>query len=153
MQYLSRPCTAVSHNSHTVRESLVLSKNSSPDMLRMIIQEGHVPALVPLPARSGPCGRAPGTPKQSGMVHRSSRRGAWTIRAHRAMVRSKPYASAGSGRSLGCDRQVNLVRGCASLRCTCDLTLKPWRRHRIPCTATTSPGSATSVQVDGTKTS
>ena len=42
MQYLSRPCTAVSHNSHTVRESLVLSKNSSPDMLRMIIQEGQL---------------------------------------------------------------------------------------------------------------
>ena len=48
MQYLSRPCTAVSHNSHTVRESLVLSKNSSPDMLRMIIQEGQA-VVVCLP--------------------------------------------------------------------------------------------------------
>ena len=54
----------------------------------------------------------------------------WTIRNYRAILHSEPYASAGSGRSLGRDRQVSAVRGCVGLLADSDLTPTHERRHR-----------------------
>ena len=54
----------------------------------------------------------------------------WTIRDYRAILHSEPYASAGSGRSLGRDRQVSAVRGCVGLLPDSDLTPTHERRHR-----------------------
>ena len=55
----------------------------------------------------------------------------WTIRDHRAILTSEPYASADLGAASDADRQVFTVRGCAGLFAGCDLTPTPARRHRL----------------------
>ena len=55
----------------------------------------------------------------------------WTIRDHRAILTSEPYASADLGAASDADRQVFTVRGCAGLFARCDLTPTPQRRHPL----------------------
>lgn len=54
----------------------------------------------------------------------------WTIRVHRAILPSEPYASADLGAASDSDRQVFTVRGCVGLFAGGDLTAIPQRRHR-----------------------
>ena len=54
----------------------------------------------------------------------------WTIRDHRAILPSEPYASADLGAASDADRQVFTVRGCAGLFAGRDLTPTAERRHR-----------------------
>ena len=55
----------------------------------------------------------------------------WTIRDHRAILHSEPYASADLGAASDVDRQVVTVRGCAGLFAESDLTPTPEWRHLI----------------------
>ena len=73
---------------------------------------------------------ASGTQKQSGIVHRSPRRGGLDDPRSPGNTALGAVRQCGSGRSLGRDRQVNVVRGCAGLPDHCDLTLTAECRHR-----------------------
>ena len=73
---------------------------------------------------------ASGTQKQSGIVHRSPRRGGLDDPRSPGNTALGAVRQCGSGRSLGRDRQVNVVRGCAGLPDHCDLTPTAERRHR-----------------------
>ena len=55
----------------------------------------------------------------------------WTIRNHRAILHSEPYASADLGAASDVDRQVFTVRGCVGLFAEPDLTPTPGWRHLI----------------------
>ena len=92
---------------------------------------------------------APGTEKQPGIVHRSPRRGGLDDPRSPGNTALGAVRKCGSGRSLGRDRQVNEVRGCAGLPDPCDLTPTPQRRHRTGARRRHSR-SATSVQVGST---
>ena len=73
---------------------------------------------------------APRTQKQSGIVHRSPRRGGLDDPTSPGNTAYGAVRKCGSGRSLGRDRQVNRVRGCVGLFAESDLTPTPGRRHR-----------------------
>ena len=73
---------------------------------------------------------APGTQKHPGIVHRRPRRGGLDDPQSSGNTALGAVRTCGSGRSLGRDRQVNSVRGCAGLPDPCDLTATPQRRHR-----------------------
>ena len=73
---------------------------------------------------------ASGTQKQSGIVHCSPRRGGLDDPRLPGNTALGAVRQCGSGRSLGRDRQVNVVRGCAGLPDHCDLTPTAERRHR-----------------------
>ena len=73
---------------------------------------------------------APRTQKQSGIVHRSSRRGGLDDPTSPGNTGLGAVCKCGSGRSLGRDRQVNSVRGCVGLFADSDLTPTLPRRHR-----------------------
>ena len=73
---------------------------------------------------------APRTQKQSGIVHRSPRRGGLDDPTSPGNTGLGAVRKCGSGRSLGRDRQVNRVRGCVGLFAESDLTPTPGRRHR-----------------------
>ena len=53
----------------------------------------------------------------------------WTIREHRAILRSEPYASAGLGAAPDVDGQVSIVRGCVGLFAESGLTPTLGWRH------------------------
>ena len=53
----------------------------------------------------------------------------WTLRNHRAILHSEPYASADLGAASDVDRQVLTVRGCVGLFAESDLTPTPGWRH------------------------
>ena len=72
----------------------------------------------------------PRTQKQSGIVHRSPRRGGLDDPRSPGNTALGAVRKCGSGRSLGRDRQVNSVRGCVGLLAESDLTPTPERRHR-----------------------
>ena len=55
----------------------------------------------------------------------------WTIRVHRAILPSEPYASADLGAASDSDGQVFTVRGCVGLFAGGDLTAIAQRRHRL----------------------
>ena len=106
--------------------------------------------LAPITARADEhLAPAPGTQKQSGIVHRSPWRGGLDDPRSPGNTALGAVRKCGSGRSLGPDRQVNSVRGCAGLPGPCDLTPTPQRRHRTGARRRHS-GSATSVQVGST---
>ena len=92
---------------------------------------------------------APGTQKHPGIVNRSPRRGGLDDPRSPGNAALGAVRKCGSGRSLGRDRQVSGVRGCAGLPGPCDLTATPQRRHRTGARRRHS-GSATSVQVGST---
>ena len=73
---------------------------------------------------------APRTQNQSGIVHRSPRRGGLDDPRSPGNTSLGAVRKCGSGRSLGRDRQVNTVRGCVGLLAESDLTPTPERRHR-----------------------
>ena len=80
--------------------------------------------LAPITARADQhLAPAPGTEKQSSIVHRSPRRGGLDD------PHSPGNTALGAGRSLGHDRQVSGVRGCVGLLADCDLTPTHERRH------------------------
>ena len=79
----------------------------------------------------------PRTQKQSGIVHRSPRRGGLDDPRSPGNTALGAVRKCGSGRSLGRDRQVNSVRGCVGLLAESDLTPTPERRHRGNAPATT----------------
>ena len=88
-------------------------------------------ALAPVAARADEhLAPASGTQKQSGIVHRSSRRGGLDDPRSPGNTALGAVRQCGSGRSLGRDRQVDVVRGCASLPDHCDFTPTAERRHR-----------------------
>ena len=91
----------------------------------------------------------PGTQKHPGIVHRSPRRGGLDDPQSPGNTALGAVRKCGSGRSLGRDRQVHSVRGCAGLPGPCYLTPTPPRRHRTAARRRHS-GSATSVQVGST---
>ncbi len=64
----------------------------------------------------------PGTQEQSGIVHRSPRRGELDDPAAHSDTGYGAARECGSGRSPGHDRQVFKVRGCVSLFAALDLT-------------------------------
>ena len=68
--------------------------------------------------------------KQSGIVHRSPRRGGLDDPTSPGNTAYGAVRKCGSGRSLGRDRQVNSVRGCVGLFADSDLTPTLPRRHR-----------------------
>ena len=74
----------------------------------------------------------PRTQKQSGIVHRSPRRGGLDDPRSPGNTALGAVRKCGSGRSLGRDRQVNSdsVRACVGLLAESDLTPTPERRHR-----------------------
>ena len=72
---------------------------------------------------------ASGTEKQSGIVHCSPRRGGLDDPRLPGNTALGAVRQCGSGRSLGRDRQVDVVRGCAGLPDHCDLTPTAERRH------------------------
>ena len=87
--------------------------------------------LAPITARADEyLAPAPGTQKQPGIVHRRPRRGGLDDPQSPGNTALGAVRKCGSGRSLGRDRQVNSVRGCAGLPGPCDLTATPQRRHR-----------------------
>ena len=90
---------------------------------------------------------APGAQKQPGIVHRSPRRGGLDDPQSPGNTALGAVRTCGSGRSLGRDRQVNAVRGCAGLLAESDLTPPPEPRHRrrarCPRPVTDRFGSAT----------
>ena len=87
--------------------------------------------LAPVTARADEhLAPAPGTQKQPGIVHRSPWRGGLDDPRSPGNTALGAVRMCGSGRSLGHDRQVNEVRGCAGLPGPCDLTPTPQRRHR-----------------------
>ena len=73
---------------------------------------------------------ASGTEKQAGIVHCSPRRGGLDDPRSPGNTAFGAVRQCGSGRSLGRDRQVNVVRGCAGLPGNSDLTPTAERRHR-----------------------
>ena len=73
---------------------------------------------------------APGTQKQSGIVHRLPRRGGLDDPQSPGNTALGAVRKCGSGRSLGHDRQVSGVRGCVGLLADSDLTATHERRHR-----------------------
>ena len=87
--------------------------------------------LAPITARADEhLAPAPGTQKHPGIVHRSPRRGGLDDPQSPGNTALGAVRKCGSGRSLGRDRHVNSVRGCAGLPGPCDLTPTPPRRHR-----------------------
>ena len=87
--------------------------------------------LAPITARADEhLAPASGTEKQSGIVHRSPRRGELDDPRLPGNTALGAVRKCGSGRSLGCDRQVSTVRGCVSLLAESDLTPTHERRHR-----------------------
>ena len=107
-------------------------------------------ALVPVAARADEhLAPASGTQKQSGIVHRSSRRGGLDDPQSPGNTALGAVRKCGSGRSLGRDRQVHTVRGCVGLPGPCDLTPTPRRRHRTGARRRHSR-STISVQVGST---
>ena len=106
--------------------------------------------LAPITARADEhLAPAPGTQKHPGIVHRSPRRGGLDDPRSPGNTALGAVRQCGSGRSLGRDRHVNSVRGCAGLPGPCDLTPTPPRRHRTGARRRHS-GSTTSVQVGST---
>ena len=88
-------------------------------------------ALAPVAARADEhLAPASGTEKQSGIVHCSPRRGGLDDPRSPGNTALGAVRKCGSGRSLGRDRQVNVVRGCAGLPGHSDLTPTAERRHR-----------------------
>ena len=86
--------------------------------------------LAPITARADERpASAPGTEKQSGIVHRSSRRGGLDDPHSPGNTAFGAVRKCGSGRSLGHDRQVSGVRGCVGLLADSDLTPTHERRH------------------------
>ena len=81
---------------------------------------------------------APGTQIQSGIVHRSPRRGGLDDPRSPGNTALGAVRKCGSGRSLGHDRQVSGVRGCVGLLADSDLTPTHERRHR-QCTRRRRP--------------
>ena len=83
-------------------------------------------AAVPLPTVTNRADEylapTPGTQEQSGVVHGPPGEEGRTIRDHRAILHSEPYASAGLGAASDVDRQVFTVRGGVSLFAESDLT-------------------------------
>ena len=71
----------------------------------------------------------PGAQEQSGIVHRSPRRGELDDPAAYSDTGYGAARECGSGRSPGRDRQVFEVRGCVSLFAALDLTRVRARRH------------------------
>ena len=87
-------------------------------------------ALAPVAARADEhLAPAPGTQKQAGIVHCSPRRGGLDDPRLPGNTALGAVRQCGSGRSLGRDRQVDVVRGCAGLPDHCDLTPTAERRH------------------------
>ena len=87
--------------------------------------------LAPITARADKhLAPAPGTQKHPGIVHRRPRRGGLDDPQSPGNTALGAVRTCGSGRSLGRDRQVKSVRGCAGLPGPCDLTATPQRRHR-----------------------
>ena len=87
--------------------------------------------LAPVTARADEhLAPASGTEKQSGIVHRSSRRGGLDDPRSPGNTALGAVRKCGSGRSLGRDRQVSAVRGCVSLLADSDLTPTHQRCHR-----------------------
>ena len=87
--------------------------------------------LAPVTARADEhLAPAPGTQKHPGIVHRSPRRGGLDDPQSPGNTALGAVRKCGSGRSLGRDRHVNSVRGCAGLPDPCDRTPTPPRRHR-----------------------
>ena len=87
--------------------------------------------LAPVTARADEhLAPASGTEKQSGIVHRSSRRGGLDDPQLPGNTAFGAVRKCGSGRSLGRDRQVSAVRGCVGLLADSDLTPTHERRHR-----------------------
>ena len=87
--------------------------------------------LAPITARADEdLAPAPGTQKHPGIVHRRPRRGGLDDPQSPGNTAFGAVRTCGSGRSLGRDRQVKSVRGCAGLPGPCDLTPTPQRRHR-----------------------
>ena len=87
--------------------------------------------LAPVAARADEhLAPASGTQKQSGIVHCSPRRGGLDDPRLPGNTAFGAVRKCGSGRSLGRDRQVNVVRGCAGLPGHSDLTPTAERRHR-----------------------
>ena len=108
------------------------------------------PRLAPVTARADEhLAPAPGTQKQPGIVHRRPLRGALDDPRSPGNTALGAVRKCGPGRSLGRDRQVHSVRGCAGLPGPCDLTPTPQRRHRTGARRRHS-GSPTSVQVGST---
>ena len=88
-------------------------------------------ALAPVAARADEhLAPASGTEKQAGIVHCSPRRGGLDDSRSPGNTAFGAVRQCGSGRSLGRDRQVNVVRGCAGLPGNSDLTPTAERRHR-----------------------
>ena len=88
-------------------------------------------ALAPVAARADEhLAPASGTEKQAGIVHCSPRRGGLDDPRSPGNTALGAVRQCGSGRSLGRDRQVNVVRGCAGLPGNSDLTPTAERRHR-----------------------
>ena len=87
--------------------------------------------LAPVTARADEhLAPASGTQKQSGIVHRSSRRGGLDDPRLPGNTAFGAVRRCGSGRSFGRDRQVSAVRGCVGLLADSDLTPTHQRRHR-----------------------
>ena len=87
--------------------------------------------LAPITARADEhLAPAPGTQKQSGIVHRLPRRGGLDDPRSPGNTALGAVRKCGSGRSLGRDRQVSAVRGCVGLLADSDLTATHERRHR-----------------------
>ena len=87
--------------------------------------------LAPVTARADEhLAPASGTEKQSGIVHRSPRRGGLDDPRLPGNTAFGAVRKCGSGRSLGRDRQVSAVRGCVGLLADSDLTPTHERRHR-----------------------
>ena len=86
--------------------------------------------LAPITARADQhLAPAPGTEKQSSIVHRSPRRGGLDDPHSPGNTALGAVRKCGLGRSLGHDRQVSGVRGCVGLLADCDLTPTHERRH------------------------
>ena len=104
---------------------------------------------------------ASGTQKQSGIVHRAPRRGGLDDPRLPGNTALGAVRKCGSGRSLGRDRQVNEVRGCAGLLAESDLTLTPERRQRTGARRRhplignigSSPGTTPSTVMPGSRCS
>ena len=106
--------------------------------------------LAPITARADEhLAPTSGTQKQPGIVHRSPGRGGLDDPRSPGNTALGAVRKCGSGRSLGRDRQVHSVRGCAGLPDPCDLTPTPQRRHRAGARRRHS-GSTISVQVGST---
>ena len=97
-------------------------------------------ALAPVAARADEhLAPASGTQKQAGIVHCSPRRGGLDDPRLPGNTALGAVRQCGSGRSLGRDRQVDVVRGCAGLPDHCDLTPTAERRHHTGAPRRYSP--------------